>query len=283
MTAPSFNLRYAAHLGYLAPEPLFYASVGNMDVRAHVEFAAALGLGGIFHPWAIARPAAENKRFRQALADFGLQCGGLVFAPMEALLAPTWVQAGNEARRILGGYLDQSVDLARELGASTLVALLRDDRGLDPDTKWRAAVDHLRWAAERVAGANLCIAIEPMVALPDMLLPQFGDSIRLLEEVAHPAAKLVFDTGHVHEMTGDVLSSWREARHHVGPIQLADMPGRTEPGSGALDFAAFLSQVVRDGRGAELLELEFSWVDATVAGERAGVERLRRIDARIRA
>ena len=282
MTAP-FNLRYAAHLGFMSPNPLFLATVGSKDVRAHVEFAAGLGFGGMFHPWAIAQPAEENQRFARALSDFGLQCGVLVFAPMDTLLAPLWVQKDDEARLRLATHLDQSAALAGELGASTLVILLRDDPALGPDAKWQAASDQLRWAADRVGKANLSIAVEPMIALPDMLLPKFADSVRLLDEVAHPAAKLIFDTGHVEAMTGDVLSSWREARHLVGPIQLRDMPGNNEPGTGAIDFVAFLSEMIADGRGGELLELEFDWADPTAEGERAGLERLRDIDSQVGA
>ena len=280
MTA-AFNLRYAPHLGLMAPNPMFLASVGSKDVRAHVEFAAGLGFGGMFHPWAIARSADENQRFAAALADFGLQCGGLVFAPMDTLLAPLWVQKDDEARQRIATHLDQSADLARELGASTLVLLLRDDPALGPDAKWQAASDQLRWAADRVGKRNLNIAMEPMIALPDMLLPTFADSVRLLEEVAHPAAKLIFDTGHVQAMTGDVLSSWREARHLVGPIQLRDVPGNNEPGTGAIDFVAFLSQIIDDGRGDALIELECDWADPTAEGERTGVERLRHIDGQL--
>ena len=280
MTA-AFNLRYAPHLGLMAPNPMFLASVGSKDVRAHVEFAAGLGFGGMFHPWAIARSADENQRFAAALSDFCLQCGGLVFAPMDTLLAPLWVQKDDEARQRIATHLDQSADLARELGASTLVLLLRDDPALGPDAKWQAASDQLRWAADRVGKRNLNIAMEPMIALPDMLLPTFADSVRLLEEVAHPAAKLIFDTGHVQAMTGDVLSSWREARHLVGPIQLRDVPGNNEPGTGAIDFVAFLSQIIDDGRGDALIELEFDWADSTAEGERTGMERLRHIDGQL--
>ncbi|HKY82199.1 MAG TPA: sugar phosphate isomerase/epimerase family protein [Sphingobium sp.] len=275
----SFNLRYASHLGFMSPEPLFAASVGSKDVRAHVEFAAGLGFAGMFHPWAIARPAEEIQRLAKALSDFELQCGVLVFAPMEPLLSPLLVQKGDEARQLLSTHLDQSADLARQLGASTVVALLRDDPALSPEAKWHAAVDQLRWAGDRLAKANLSIAIEPMIAIPGMLLPDFMDTVRLLDEVAHPAVRLIFDTGHVEMMTGDVLSSWRASRHQVGPIQLRDMPGDKEPGTGAIDFVAFLSEIIRDGRGGELLELEFDWASPTVEGERAGVERLRLIDS----
>lgn len=280
MIAP-FNLRYAPHLGFISPEPLFLASVGNSDVRFHAEFAAAHGFSGLFHPWAISRPAQENERFAKALSDFNLQCGVLVFAPMDTLLAPLWVQRGHDARQRISAHLDQSVALAHQLGASTLVVLLRDDPDLAPEAKWTAAADQLRWASDRVAKSNLGIAIEPMIALPGMLLSEFSDSVRLLDEIAHPAAKLVFDTAHVHMMTGDVLSSWRSARHLVGPIQLRDDPGQNEPGTGAIDFPAFLLEMIKDGRGDELLEMEFTWADPTAEGERAGVERLRRIDRQL--
>ena len=120
-----------------------------------------------------------------------------------------------------------------------------------------------------------------MVVFPDMLLTTVEECVRLLDRLAHPSVKLVFDTAHMTMMNGDVLSAWRQLRHHVGPIQLADMPARTEPGSGAIDFVALLSEIVKDGRRGELLELEFGWSDASVAGEKAGMRALRCIDRQI--
>lgn len=284
MTA-AFNLRYASHLGYLPPNPekhpLFLASVGSTDVRAHVEFAAEQGLAGVLHPWAIDRPAEETQRFARAMEEFALQCGVLVYAPKEVAHRPLWVQSGDDARRRIASHLERSAELATALGASTLVVLLRKDSQLDSDAQWQAVLDQLRWAGDLVGKRGIRIGIEPMVVFPDMLLTTVEECVRLLDRLAHPSVKLVFDTAHMTMMNGDVLSAWRQLRHHVGPIQLADMPGRTEPGSGAIDFVAFLSEIVKDGRRGELLELEFGWSDASVAGEKAGMRALRCIDRKI--
>ncbi|HKY82165.1 MAG TPA: TIM barrel protein [Sphingobium sp.] len=280
----TFKLRYASHLGFLSPErPQFLASVGSADVRAQVEYAAGQGMSGIFHPWAPAQSPDEIGRFGQALSDFGLQCGGLVFAPMDVLLAPHWVRSGDDSRQPLAGALDHSASVARDLNASTLVVLLMGDEQQSQAAQWSAAVERLRWAGDRVAHQGLTLAIEPMIVIPGMFLQTIDDTVRLLDEVAHPAVKLVFDTAHVSMMSDDLSTAWARSLHHVGPIQISDMPGRNEPGTGNIDFVGFLNQVIKDGRGDELIELEFDWSDPSAEGEQAGVAALHAIDSQVAA
>jgi hydroxypyruvate isomerase len=276
----SWTLRYASHLGYLSPDqPLFRESVASSDPWEHVAFAAAQGFAGVLYPWATSRPDDEVARFGAALAHFGLKSGCIVFAPLEAILTPLWVQSGESAWAAIDAHLDRSIPLAQTLGASVLAVLIRGQEDLDRRAQEEAAIAHLRRAGDRAAAAGLVVGIEPMVALPGMLLTTTAQAVDLIERTAHPAVKLIFDTGHAQVMDGDVLAAYRLARKHIGLIQLADMPERVEPGAGTIDFSALLSEAKRDGLAGGLIELEHGWSEASAATEQAGIEALRKIDA----
>ena len=63
-------------------------------------------------------------------------------------------------------------------------------------------------------------------------------------------------------------------------VQIADNPGRLEPGSGEINFATiFRALKVHDYHG--LVELEHGWSEPTRACEQRGIETLRRIDLQL--
>lgn len=274
----AFTFNYAPHLGWMPPndEPLFLQSAGGRDVAAQLAYAAEIGMAGVFYPWVLSEPEAVQRAFANGLSATGLRCGSLVLGDASVALSPMWTDDG--ARGTLDALLNEALPRARDLGAGSLVALLRTRPGAAPERQWSAAVDNLRRASDRAGMAGLTLAIEPMIALPDMLLLDIDSTLRLLEKVAHPAVQLIFDTGHMEMMAGDIIDAWDRTQHHVGPVQIADMPGRREPGSGVIDWSAFFGRLVRDGRRDVLIELEFDWLEPTLACEQAGLTALRKID-----
>lgn len=276
-------VRFAPHLGYITPtEPLFLQSVGTIDPVDHIAFAAQQGFAGIFDPWMLGRPTAEIERLLGALREHDLKCGGLVFAPFSLLFTPIFARAGDDAWREIERNLRPALDLAARTGTKVIEILLQGT----PEMAWadqkKIAAGHLRAAGDLAAAAGLVIGIEPMITFPDMMLQTTGEAVAFLEDVDHPAVQLVFDTGHVHDMDGDIHVAWTIARDRVCTIQLADMPGRVAPGTGSLDLVRFLAQAVQDGKADGLIELEHGWTESSVAIEQAAIVALRQIAADVR-
>ncbi|HUD90347.1 hypothetical protein [Sphingobium sp.] len=69
------------------------------------------------------------------------------------------------------------------------------------------------------------------------------------------------------------MSALAACRDVIGLIQIADIPGRIDPGLGQLDWPAILRQIVEQGYEG-LLELEFQPVNPSAAGETAMLARL---------
>ncbi|HKQ80777.1 MAG TPA: sugar phosphate isomerase/epimerase family protein [Steroidobacteraceae bacterium] len=269
-------LRYSIHVGYAPPQRLllFRASAGS-DRAEHVRFAARMGFAGVLFPWAAESPAEERHRVRAALAETGLQCGSIVFTPV---MDPVWVVEGRDAQDRMLGHLADALAIAKEFGSDNLAVLIRGDGHTALAVQRRRAIDQLRVAADVAAANGMVLAIEPMVSFPDMLLRNFSESVELVRAAAHPAIKLIFDTGHLTRMGDPLLSTYVEAYDDIHVLQLADMPGRVEIGAGEIDFVPLLAHAMSRGyRG--LVDLEHDWLEPGEAAERRAIDKLSAIDA----
>jgi len=65
------------------------------------------------------------------------------------------------------------------------------------------------------------------------------DAVSFLDQLGVANASLLFDTFHLTQNGVDVVSAFGEVASRVGHVQVADSPGRGEPGSGTIDWDAF--------------------------------------------
>ena len=277
----AWQLRYAPHLGYRSSqEPLFRASVGTLDPLAHVDYAARLRLAGVQYALARGRPTDEQLAVGAAVARHGMETGCVIYTSFDNIRRPLWADAGSSAREALAQELTLAFETAGRVGSSHIAVLSGIDPSGNAKAQRAAFVDNLRWAAERAekAGVVLLLELVDSARLPDMLLHHIADARDIAAAVGSPAVRLIFDTGHVQAMDGDVVRHLEAAWDHVAIVQLADTPGRLEPGSGEIDFAAVLG-VLKRRRFHGLVELEFGWSVPGIETEQAFIERLRRLDA----
>ena len=272
--------RYASHLGYRSPEePLFPASAGGLDVERHVAFAAEIGFSGVQYALAVTRPREERARFAAAMAAHRLEAGCLIYAPMDFARRPLWSSPERSDQDAALEQLKLAIEAAGQTGAHCIAIL----SGAQPgealgDQQARAATLFAR-AADLAAPASLVLGLETLSVhrVPDMLFHRLDDAARIVTQVDNAALRLIFDTGHIHEMDGSVVQQLRETAHLIDRVQFADHPGRVEPGAGDIDFA----EIMRELRAidyAGLIELEHGWSERGVAGESAGLNRLSRLE-----
>lgn len=271
-------LRYAPHLGYAPPDKLLFRELAGPNRENHVRFAAQQGMAGVLYPWAADSPPEERESVRIALQQTNLQCSCIVSVPFSAILDPIWVSGSISAKPDWRQYLQRSIQVAKDLGSGCLAVLIRADPEQSRPHQIRTATDRLRQAADIAASHGLILCVEPMIALPDMLLRTFGEGVDLVRSAAHPALKLIFDTGHVFQMGDPVSTTYIEAYDDIALLQLADMPGRVEPGAGTIDMVQIIAYAIRRGyRG--LVDLEHGWSDPSPSGEQEGLSRLAQIEA----
>jgi hydroxypyruvate isomerase len=118
--------------------------------------------------------------------------------------------------------------------------------------------------------------------VPNLLLHHIGDSLDVVKAVDHAAVRLIFDTGHVQAMDGDLLAHLDVCWEVLAIVQIADNPGRLEPGTGEINFATILGHLYQR-KFAGLVELEHHWSAPGAEVERRGIKYLRRLDGELPA
>jgi len=146
--------------------------------------------------------------------------------------------------------LEQALAYARALGCPRLHVMA----GLCPAGVPRAAlgrtfVTNLRHAAERAAAAGVKLLVEPLNAIdnPGYFLTTIEEGLALVEAVGPDKLGLQFDIYHRQMTAGDVARALEAALPYIGHIQIADVPGRHEPGTGEINWHFLLAHLDRIG------------------------------------
>lgn len=278
--AAPWNLRYAAHLGVLTQEqPQFLASVGGTDPLEHMRHIADLGFAGVSDNLLRERPVEVQERMGREAARLGLGVVSFVARRTGVHNLP-WHRPGPEARAAILADMRDCLATAQRVRAGVVVASAQADPDLNRAAQVDAYIGHLAAVAPLAERAGVKLGVEPISVLrvPDMLVRHVADAAAIVDRVGHPAVGMVFDTFHVHTMDGDVARRLKEHARRIVAVQIVDCPSRFEPGSGEIDFDAFLS-AYRDCGMGHILELEHYHSAPGRDGEQASLRRLRAIDA----
>ena len=110
-------------------------------------------------------------------------------------------------------------------------------------------VRNLRYAAPLLGSAGITLLIEPINTrdIPGFFLSGTDQALEIIEAVGSDNLQLQYDIYHMQIMEGDVAQAIERHLPRIGHMQLADVPGRHEPGTGDIDFSALLAHVDRIG------------------------------------
>jgi hydroxypyruvate isomerase len=230
--------KFAANLSMLFTEHPF------LD---RFEHAARAGFGAVEFLFPYAFEAAE---IRQRLDTHGLT---LV---LHNLPAGDW-EAGergiachpDRVAEFRAGVA-RAVEYARVLGVTQLNCLAgKVPAGVAPEVLRQTLVDNLRFAAEALNEAGLRLLIEPInhFDIPGFYLNTTAQAIALLDEVGAGNALVQYDIYHAQRMEGELAATMQKHLARIGHIQLADNPGRHEPGTGEINWAFLLAHIDRIG------------------------------------
>lgn len=161
----------------------------------------------------------------------------------------------------------ESIVVAERLGCRTLNL---HGTGLDGDglpvrpcgavtgDMWLRAADTLRRIAElgEVSGVTFCLEnLNTEVDHPGTPFARASDTHALVAAVDHPAIRMNLDLYHAQIGEGNLIELVRACLPHVGEIQVADVPGRCEPGTGEVSWPTVARTLAEAGyRGTVALE-----------------------------
>jgi hydroxypyruvate isomerase len=211
------------------------------------ERAAAAGFEAVEFLFPYAYPVAE---LQQRLKDHGLK---LV---LHNLPAGDW-DAGDRGMACHPERVDEfrsgvarGIEYGTALGAPRLNCLAgKAPAGVDDVTLRRTFVANLRYAAAELKKAKLDLLIEPInrFDIPGFFLNTTAQALAILDEVGADNAFVQYDIYHAQRMEGELAHTMSQHLARIGHIQLADNPGRHEPGTGEINYAFLFKHLDRIG------------------------------------
>ena len=110
--------------------------------------------------------------------------------------------------------------------------------GVDSKLVHETFVSNLKYAAEQLKKANIKLLIEPInnFDIPGFYLSKTQQAIDIMDEVDSDNLYLQYDIYHAQRMEGEIANTIQKFLPRIAHIQLADNPGRNEPGTGEINY-----------------------------------------------
>ena len=225
-------LRYAANLTMLFNEVPFVE---------RFERAAAEGFRAVEFLFAhTVDPAALEQELRRhglELVLFDPEGGDFPAGDRGYLCDPT-------RRDHLVKTVEDAIATARRLGCRRLNVLAgnRPD-GVELAEMRRTVVENLRRVAPAARAAGITLLIEALNTWesPRYFLDHSRLGLEIVREVGEPNVRFQYDCYHLQRMEGQLIETLTKNLAWIGHVQIADVPGRHEPGTGEVNYANVLA------------------------------------------
>lgn len=108
-----------------------------------------------------------------------------------------------------------------------------------------ALLQNIRLASEALSEEAITLVIEPVntIDVPAFALPRAKAALDVIAELDIPNVKLQLDVYHALMMEEDPIELLKEHIEDIGHIQIADVPGRHQPGTGVVDWRVFFASL----------------------------------------
>jgi hydroxypyruvate isomerase len=219
----------------------------ELDFLDRFEAAAGAGFKGVEYLFPYAYPAAQ---LRERLEKHKLS------QVLHNLPAGDWAKGerGIACHPDRVGEFQDGVGKAIEYAAALGCKQVNCLAGIAPrgasDEKLRATfVANLRFAAPKLAAAGIRLLMEPINTrdIPGFYLTRTKQAVGLIEEVGSPNLWVQYDIYHMQIMEGDLARGMQENLARIAHLQLADNPGRNEPGTGEINYPFLFDWIDRIG------------------------------------
>jgi hydroxypyruvate isomerase len=237
----------------------------EVDFPDRFDAAAEAGFKGVEYLFPYAWPAA-------LLAE-KLDRAGLVQV-LHNLPAGDWA-AGERGIACdpsrVGEFQDgvgRAIEYARTLGCPQLNCLAGiAPVGVPAGQAHETFVANLRFAAAKLKAAGIRLLVEPINTfdIPGFYLSRTAQALEIMNDVGSDNLFLQYDVYHMQRMEGELAASLKNNLSRIRHIQIADNPGRNEPGTGEINYSFLFKHIDQIGYDG-WIGCEYKPATNTVAG-----------------
>jgi len=145
---------------------------------------------------------------------------------------------------------ERALELGKRMGVRQINSLagIKLD-GVSREEQIACLVDNLGWAVAKLKEAGLPMMLEPLNTYDNKgyLLGTSREGLAVLDRVNSPWVRLQYDVYHMQRMEGDLVNTIRANIDRIGHVQIADNPGRHEPGTGEINYRFVLGALDEAG------------------------------------
>jgi hydroxypyruvate isomerase len=239
------NLRYLVNCSLMFTE---------LPLLERPGAAKAAGFDAVEFWWPFESPVpgmADIDAFIRAINDAGVQLVGLNFYAGDLAGPDCGVLSIPARSHQFQDNIDVTVGIGAQLGVAGFNALYgnRID-GLSSAQQDELATENLCFAAKAAAGIGATVLIESVSGPKPYPLRTAADSIAVIERVrsaGHDSMGFLCDLFHLAANGDDLDAAIEKYADDVRHVQIADAPGRGEPGSGELQIDGYLTALETAG------------------------------------
>ena len=162
----------------------------------------------------------------------------------------------------------RAIEVGTALGVPQLNCLAgKVPMGASDATLRQTFVANLRFAAAELQRAGLKLLVEPINTydIPGFYLNRTAQALSILDEVGSDNLFVQYDIYHAQRMEGELAATMAKHLARIAHIQLADNPGRNEPGTGEINYGFLFAHLDRIGYKG-YVGCEYKPATTTVAG-----------------
>lgn len=164
--------------------------------------------------------------------------------------------------------VDKAIAYAKVLGNTQINCLAGiRPQGVDCATVEQTFVENLKFAAEKLEAAGIKLVMEAINTrdIPGFYLNNTQQALAIREKVGSANLFLQYDIYHMQIMEGDLARTVESNLAAINHVQLADNPGRNEPGTGEINYRFLFQHLDRIGYQG-WIGCEYKPATTTVAG-----------------
>ena len=163
--------------------------------------------------------------------------------------------------------VERAIEYASALGCKQINCLAGIPKGVDSDHAHDTLVDNLKFAAGMLAGAGIRLLVEPINTrdIPGFFVCHTQQALDLFAAAGVENLWLQYDVYHMQIMEGDLARTIEKNLSRIAHLQVADNPGRHEPGTGEINYP-FLFELIDTLGYQGFIGCEYKPKSTTAAG-----------------